>query len=365
MQLKPTHVFYLTFMNYSIQNLLLLPDMLNTAQRDVWISTIVSMVMAFLVLGLLWQFDKNHPGLTLYDVIREGMPSFLYIPLFLALGLYLMLQSIVTTTYLGEFVNIGFLQETPLWVILLVFSLVITYTLTKGIVALANLAGLLTFTTILSGWTMSFAVTGHRDMTALLPILEHGLGPVFQGSLLFAPIWVEVLFLGFLPRRQSGDRTWLKTYIWIAVVNTVLFLGHTVGPISVFGLEQAQNLNFPALSAVKVISLGFIDRFDIYGLMLMIFGSMMRVGMYAYLTLALFRAGFDRNLNLTGSYRVFVPLLAGGVLALTSALLFRDTPFFDFVIRQLVAASLIVLVLFVLTYVIVLMTRRRRMAGQV
>ncbi len=363
MFLKPTHVFYLTFMNYSIQNLILLPHVLNTAARDIWISTLLSTVIALVASALLWIVEKSHPGMTLFDIFQLRFSKSLQFPIFFALGLYLVLLCVITTAYLGQFVTIGFIQETPLWVVLFLFSLAIGYTLNKGIVALANLAGLLTFATIISGSSMSFAVTGHRDISVFLPILEHGFLPVLHGSALFMPMWVEMLFLGFLPRRGAGEKKWLKTYLWITFANLILCLGHTIGPISVFGIEQSQNLNFPALSAVKVISLGFIDRFDIYGLMLMIFGSLIRVAMYAYLALAMFQAGLGRKPSLTSSYGGWIPVFTAVLLVIGSFAVFRNTTFFDLVIGQLLYVATGLFVLLLLLYAALFLIERRGLAS--
>lgn len=47
------------------------------------------------------------------------------------------------------------------------------------------------------------------------------------------------------------------------------------------------------MSVVKVISLGFVDRFDIYGLALMIFGSFVRRSLYALLLAKMISGGKD------------------------------------------------------------------------
>lgn len=358
--LRPTHVFYLTFMNYSIQNLLLLSDMLNTAGRDVWMSTLLSLAFAVVASVMLWVVEQQYPGKTLFDILQEKLSRGLQVPLFLLLGLYLIMLCILTTADLGEFVSIGFIQETPLWVIIVMFSTVISYSLRRGIVGLANVAGILTFATIFSGTTMSVAITQHRDMKEFLPLLEHGFLPVLYGSFLFIPIWAEIFFIGFLPRRNIGQKIWLKTYILVSVINIILFLGHTIGPISVFGLEQAQNLNFPALSSVKVISLGFIDRFDIYGLMLMIFGSLIRVGLYLYLALAMFQGAFGAKIKLLVPYKTGLVAVAGVVLASGSILAFRNSVFFDSLVAQLVVYSTVLYAAFLFISLFLWLLRKRR-----
>lgn len=350
MQLKPSHVFYLTFMNYSILNLLLLPQMLQTAGRDIWISTLLSALLGLAMSLLLWWGERRKPGKTLFELLEKRLSRVGRIAFFAAMGVYLLAVIIITTTYLAEFVSIGFIQETPFWVIVASFSISVMYPLRKGLGALANLAGVLTFATAISGTTMSLAISSHRDWSNLLPVAEFGYRPILLGALLFFPLWIEVLLLGFLPRKEIGQKVWSRTYFWVVMVNTVLFLGHTIGPISVFGLDQAKNLNFPALSAVKVISLGFVDRFDIYGLALMIFGSFVRVSLYALLLAKMISGGKDPmgdfRVRRWGSLLIGVTLFAGTLLA------FQNTVVFDMVVNNFAYGTAAVFVVFLLVYLV-------------
>lgn len=54
----------------------------------------------------------------------------------------------------------------------------------------------------------------------------------------------------------------------------------TTGVITIFGLAQAENFVYPSTEIVRIISLGFIDRFDVYALILMTFGTYIRCSLY-------------------------------------------------------------------------------------
>lgn len=66
------------------------------------------------------------------------------------------------------------------------------------------------------------------------------------------------------------------------------------GVITIFGLGQADNFTYPAQEIVRIINLGFIDRFDIYGMILMTFGSYIRCSLY-------FRLAYDMSISQSSS----------------------------------------------------------------
>src|SRR5699024_10831526 len=84
-----------------------------------------------------------------------------------------------------------------------------------------------------------------------------------------------------------------KRFFLLWIVGT-LIIGLTMfstanGSITIFGLGQAQNFNYPAQEIVRLINLSFIDRFDIYGMILMTFGVYTRCSLF-------FRIAYDFSL---------------------------------------------------------------------
>lgn len=350
MKLTRSQIFYLTFMNFPILNLIILPLMIRIAGKDLWISTLFSSLVGLIIAMILWDLENKNPNQTWLDMmsLRPGSRIMIWalVPILI---LYLWLLCILTSIALSEFISIGFLQETPFWVIAMIFGLSIAYSVQKGMVSLANLAGIFTFITIISGTTMSLAISGRRHVSYFLPIGEHGIYPILLGAVLFVPIWIELFFFGFLPREIAQGKGWIKTYFGIILVNTLIFLGHSEGAITAFGLEQAKNLNFPMLSAVKAISLGFIDRFDIYGLILMLLGSFIRVSFYSQLSMWLIQRTFSKKPKNYLSSLIYAILFAA-FLTTGTILLFRNTAFFHGIIKPFIYVSLIMFVLFLVGY---------------
>lgn len=336
-------------MNYSILNLQILPLMIKTAGKDLWISTLLSSMVGLFIGLLLWSLDKRNPEQTWFEMMqhRPGGRTLIWLIVPVVI-LYLWVLCILTSISLTEFISIGFVQETPFWVIATAFGVSITYTLRNKLSSLADLSGLFTLIAIITGPTMSLALIGKRHLNYLLPIAEHGITPILLGAALFIPIWTELFLLGFIHKKSTKKGGWFKAYFWIVVINTIIFVGHSEGAISTFGLGQAENMNFPMLSAVKAISLGFIDRFDVYGLILMLFGAFIRVAMYYQLSLELIGHLF-KNRKVRVSLWIKV-ILSAVLLSTTTVFLFTSTVFFRELLQPFLRFSFLMLGLFLVLY---------------
>ncbi len=48
----------------------------------------------------------------------------------------------------------------------------------------------------------------------------------------------------------------------------------------IFGLEQVKNLEYAAQSVVRMVKFGFIERFDVYGIAVMVLGCVIRMSTF-------------------------------------------------------------------------------------
>lgn len=193
---------------------------------------------------------------------------------------YFLFLTIFSFALLVDFVFIGFLPDTPRVVILIWFLIFFIYAAVKGIKRIALTAGVLAVISIFAGHSITLLDTKLKEWGELLPVLEYGWEPVLWGTLLLISIWVELIFLLFIPIQNiKAKRMFLMWSIGI-FLNALFMFSTFTGSIAIFGLGQADNFTYPALESVRIISLGFIDRFDIYGLLLMSIGIYLRCSFY-------------------------------------------------------------------------------------
>ena len=261
-------------------HVVILPIMLDVAGRDAWISILVSIPSAFALAYAIFRLRLRFPDLTIKEMLVRLLGKWFGSMVAIVLIVYFLFLTIVTFVALVDLTNIAFLPETPRVVIIAWFLIFFTYAAAKGIKRIALTAGVLALIGMITGHTVTLMDSAKKDWSQLKPFLEYGLSPVLWGSLILISIWVELLFLLCIPLKNIHEKRLFLFWSIGILLNALMMFSTLTGVITIFGLGQADNFLFPATEIVRIIELGFIDRFDVYALILMTFGSYIRCSLY-------------------------------------------------------------------------------------
>lgn len=261
-------------------HVVILPLMLDVAGRDIFISIIISLPVAFLFAYIIFRLRCNYNGVAVQlmftDLLGKWGGRFIQC-LFIAYFLFLTILSFAS---LVDFVYIGFFPETPIIVLIIWFLIFFLYASSKGYKGIALTAGILALIGVVTGHTITLMDSKFKDWSEMLPLLEFGWGPPLWGSLILTSIWIELFFLLCVPIKNINEkRFFLMWGVGILIIALTMF-STANGSITIFGLSQAENFTYPAQEIVRLINLGFIDRFDIYGMILMTFGVYIRCSLF-------------------------------------------------------------------------------------
>lgn len=264
-------------------HVVILPLLLDVAGRDAWIAIIVSLPPAFIFAYAIYKIKKIFPAKSVNDIILICLGKWTGAGLIVIFVLYFLFLTILSFAALVDFVYIVFLPETPRVAIALWFCPFFIYAALKGVKRIALTASLLTFIAMITGHVITLLNTPKKDWNQLLPLLEYGWNPVFIGALALTSIWMELLLLLCVPIKNLEQKCFFLLWVVGILLNGLMMFSTTTGVTTVFGLAQADNFVYPAEEIVRYISLGFIDRFDVYGLILMLFGVYIRCSLYSRL----------------------------------------------------------------------------------
>ncbi|MGO4271030.1 GerAB/ArcD/ProY family transporter, partial [Paenibacillus sp. TAF58] len=201
------------------------------------------------------------------------------------------------------------LVGTPSILILASFVAVIIYTLRGGIEVFGRMAELV-FPAILiismSTWMIVY-ISGVVDMKHLTPILGSGIKTIWKESFPYQtslPFGELVVFTMVWPALK--DNVKLKKAAMAAVLTAGFLLSlNILGMISVLGPQLYGMLNYPLLSAIRMVSVAdFLERIDAVVIMLMVAGGFFKVGIYIYGA----SVGTAQLLNLKNHHFVLIPL---------------------------------------------------------
>src|SRR5690625_496444 len=190
------------------------------------------------------------------------------------------------------------------------------YGATKSVKGIALIAGVLFFIVMLTGHSITFINFPERDLMDLLPMLEHGWKHVGLGTLLLSNTWIELLFLLTIPFKDIKEKRLLLIWTLGLIANLFMMLSTISGVIMTFGLGQAESFVYPALEIVRIIDINFIDRLDVYALILMTFGSYIRCSLFLKISYTQFKHIIVINSNKWLNITLFITLsIFIGILA--------------------------------------------------
>lgn len=261
-------------------HVVILPLMLDVAGRDIIISILISLPAALIFAYTIFRLRLNHPDSSPDKMFADLLGKWgnrLFRLLFIAYFLFLTITSFAS---LVDFVYIGFFPDTPILALIIWFLIFFLYATAKGYKHIALTSGLLALIGIVTGHTLTLMDSKYKDWNEILPLLEFGWGPPFWGGLILTSIWIELSFLLFLPIKDIRQKRFFLMWLIGIVIVALTMFSTANGAITIFGLGQAENFTYPAQEIVRLINLGFIDRFDIYGMILMTFGVYIRCSLF-------------------------------------------------------------------------------------
>lgn len=261
-------------------HVVILPLMLDVAGRDAWLSITAAIPFGLLIVWALFRLRSHHPELHGAELIQAAVGKPIGFVLNLIFICYFLFLTIISYAFLIDLVYIDFLPETPLWALIFFFFIFFIYATIKGMKRIALTAGVLAFIGMLTGHTITLMDSPLKDWSRLFPLFEFGFTPMMLGTLVLTSIWSELLLLLFLPLNNNQEKRLFLFWVIGVFLNALMMFSTTTGTITIFDVGQADNFDYPALEIVRIISLGFIDRFDVYGLMLMSFGCYIRCALF-------------------------------------------------------------------------------------
>lgn len=273
--------FFLLAMTLPIMgHVVLLPFAIDLAGRDSWMSALLSFPIGCLFMYGIYKFRLMYTKKYVHDSLNDLLGTAISKAIMVVFFIYFFFLAALSLAAVVEMVRAGFLVATPLFVLTLIFLLLSMYGSRKTVKGLALTATILFFMVMLTGHSITFINFPERDLYDLLPFLENGWTPVLLGTILLSNVWIEALFLMVIPIKDIREKRLLLIWCLSVLANVTMMLSTMSGAIMTFGLGQAESFAHPALEIVRIVNLNFIDRLDVYAVILMTFGSYIRCSLF-------------------------------------------------------------------------------------
>lgn len=264
----------------------LVPVYLRCAGRDSWLGVVGGILLSSVIIAAMGKLQERLYGKTLVEWAIQWFGPWFGRIVTLPLIFYFFVLSFITLYGFSVFIDSEFLTEHPRWAIAIPFGLAAIYMVHKGVEVIARVCEWILIYNIVAGIMVSLSLIDKKDYSKLLPMLSHGLRPVIPVTILVLAVFGELIAMLMVNVRKPEAKSFShsKMYWILYVANLFIFPSSVTGPVAIFGPDQAKLLMFPMESMVRLINVGFIERFDIYGLTIMTVSALLRLAFLHYAT---------------------------------------------------------------------------------
>lgn len=291
------------------------------ARQDSWISMLLSLAIGLLEVGLICFLWSHYPGMTYVEMIKRIFGKWIGSVIAAGFVFFCLLSTSQIMWYLGNFMTIQVMPETPVYFINMIFLTAAVAALLYGLEAIARSYEIfIQFVSVLFILSIVLVLKNAR-IENLLPIFEKGVTPVLKGALFLASflIFPAAILLMIFPTNSDNTMkakdSFIKGYLWgellvfISIVVTIAVLGSTITAAS----------QYPVFILAKEINLGTVfTRLEFIVAAIWIVTLLSRVILYFYAGLI----GLAQLLGLNDNKKVILPLAL--IILVISGFTFKD-----------------------------------------
>ncbi|MDQ0974467.1 spore germination protein KB [Neobacillus niacini] len=278
-------LFYL-MAGYVLGTAIILGLGLNSKQ-DAWIFILIGMSGSLILMAVFTQLAAYYPGDSLVEMLPKIIGKFLSYPVILLYILHFTYSAARASRELGDLIVTTILSETPIFVVIASFMVLMIYCLRGGVETFARMAEIVfpiyIFSLILI-WILLFSVD-QFDIKNLTPILGNGIMPVLKEAIPIAinfPFGETIVIMMLFPYLGNSKHT-RRIGMSIILVGGLLLTINSIMMISVLGPEIYSRDIFSLLSATQMVSVAdFLERFDALVILMMVAGVFFKVGAFTF-----------------------------------------------------------------------------------
>lgn len=321
-----------------MNHVLVIPVLLDKGGRDAWISTLFTIVPLFLWIPLIHYILKKIKNAHLFEWLKEKYSSWVAWLLVIPFLIYLYLIGFITVHETTTWLVTSNLPQTPIIVTGTVFMILCFFAARSGINSIAILSGILLPLVVILGYFASFTNAKFKDYGLLLPMLEHGIRPAFDGMIIAGAGAIELVIVLLFRRHIVADfklwHLWLLGFFFIYLV-----VEPVIGAISEFGPFSAALQRYPAFEEWRLVKIGkHLEHVDFLVVYQWTAGAFIRIATALFLIIDLLHLKSKRSKTI-GLLFITLSIIAANQLPIS------DQTFLYLLTEYYFPLSLIVMVL--------------------
>ncbi|MFS8602562.1 endospore germination permease [Priestia megaterium] len=283
--IQPLHGYILMIISTGFMvHVLILPSILTAAQRDSWISVIVSSLPILVVSVFVAYTSRLLDKQPLFSFLKTHYNPPIIKCIAYLVALILLSEAFITMKHTLFWAQANYAKDIPSVVIVLGGTTLCYYASSKGIKSIAILGPPFFVIVTLLGFFIGISNIPKKEYQLLFPVFEQGFEPSLTGIVYVCAGVFEILFL-LLFQGYSKQPFSFKGIILLSFILLGLTLGPLIGAITEFGAEEAAKIHNPAYEEWKLLSIGrYITRVDFLSIFQWMTGALIRISLFVFFT---------------------------------------------------------------------------------
>ncbi|MFC7393127.1 GerAB/ArcD/ProY family transporter [Scopulibacillus cellulosilyticus] len=263
---------------------LLLPSaMYKFAQKDLWLSLLISSLIGFVMVFIACKLHQYFPKKTLIEIsntllgkIGGKVIGFI----FLFLTLYI--NGYIVREY-SEFLITNFFDKTPITIMATSLTLVCSFAVLGGLEVIARCAQIFAPVVILLFLGIVMLQLPDMEPLNMLPVMDNGIVPILKGTIAPMGWFAEYTFISFLLPYVSDGKNAMKAG-FISVLTAVLALLIVCLVILFILGNLTGKYLFPFMIIARYISVAdFLEHVESIVMAIWIVGAFIKTCLYFYI----------------------------------------------------------------------------------
>lgn len=235
------------------------------AERDMWISVLVALLLAIPLYLVYSRILSLFPGKDLFEILELNFGKIFgkFISL-LFIWFAFHLGALVLRNF-GEFIATVALPETPMIVFIILFGFLCIWAVKAGIETMAKCAEYFIVFVMALVIIFSLLVIPSMESSNVMPIMGNGLGKAMSGvlSAITFPFGETVIFMMIFSALQNKKPVY-KVYLPALLLAGAVIVIIALRNIMVLGPLTIKAVYFPSYSAISRVNIGnFLQRMEI------------------------------------------------------------------------------------------------------
>lgn len=247
-------------------SVLIAPSLITTAAKnDAWIAAILGVTGGVVLVWLYNTLGKRYPNKTLTEYSETILGTWAGKTVSLLFIVYFFLLTTLLLREIGDFITTQMMPETPLPVILILFTFIIVMGTHLGLQVIARASEVFFPWVILLTLLLVFLLLPQTEFSRVQPIMAEGIKPVLHGALqLLSLSFLELfIFLMIIPdvnrQQEAGKGFWQGT-----VLGGILLIFLIIMCILTLGASLTMRQIYPSYILAKKINLfHFLERLEV------------------------------------------------------------------------------------------------------